>query len=373
MKGLFTLLVAGTLVGCESKQAFGPHPTMSLLSEAAVRGRITDLGAILPQEDFSEARAINANGEVAGVRREGFGSGASHAVMWTIGTTSVAVQDLNTPPTTDESEAFGIDNRGDVVGFTISNRSVQHAALWTAGPSSSEQDLGTLPGAGFSEAFGINDRGQVIGISGAHAALWTVDGTTVSVRDLGVLDGGNFSDAIAIDSRDQVVGLSNTADGDFHATLWALGPESTAVRDLGTLPGGTVSEALGITDNGLITGLSNIAGGSEYHAVLWRIGAPTGATLVQDLGVVPASSFHVVLGVNNRGQIVGVSGAALGGFHATLWTVESGKASKQDLGTLPGGTFSNAFAINDRAQAVGVSNTSNGSSHAVLWSIQSSE
>src|SRR6266478_5649820 len=59
------------------------------------------------------------------------------------------------------------------------------------------KDLGTLPGGTISFAVGINDRGQVVGFSSTasairHAFLFE-DGVMV---DLGTLPGGNFSVAL---------------------------------------------------------------------------------------------------------------------------------------------------------------------------------
>ena len=85
-------------------------------------------------------------------------------------------------------------------------------------------DLGTLPGGDESEARGINARGQVVGFSetasvATHPFLWE-DGR---MTDLGNLPGAefNFSRAFGINSRGQVVGFSNTASGENHAVLWS--------------------------------------------------------------------------------------------------------------------------------------------------------
>ena len=81
-----------------------------------------------------------------------------------------------------------MNNAGEVVGFSGALHGT-HAFIWTAGGGM--VDLGTLGGS-FSWAFGINNRGQVVGNSQlpgdtlSHAFLWTPD---TGMVDLGTLGG----------------------------------------------------------------------------------------------------------------------------------------------------------------------------------------
>src|SRR5215211_3619078 len=119
------------------------------------------------------------------------------------------------------------------------------AVLIGAQPASAQltiTDLGMLPGGGdfefsFSRANDINNRGQIVGSSmtastNTHAFLWEKGKMT----DLGTLPGGGefgFSVASGINNRGQVVGFSTTAFRENHAFLWEKGK----ITDLGTLPG----------------------------------------------------------------------------------------------------------------------------------------
>src|SRR5688572_18648343 len=80
---------------------------------------------------------------------------------------------------------------------------------------------------------GVNERGQVVGFSltasgNRRAFIWQ-DGV---MRDLGTL-GGDFTESPVVNARGQVAGISATADGFFHGFVW----EDGAMRDLGTLGG----------------------------------------------------------------------------------------------------------------------------------------
>ena len=178
-----------------------------------------------------------------------------------------------------------------------------------------------------------------------------------TLRDLGGFPGSPNTDsyANAINNRGQVVGYASTASGQSHAFLF----EDGVMTDLGTLGpflGGNL-DALGINDRGQVVGLSTAPIGE--HAFLYRDGVMT------DLGTLGqfSGASSIAYGINNRGQVVGVSDTADRFKHAFLF--EDGVMA--DLGTLPGGNYSYANAINDRGQVVGWSDTAGGEAHAFLF------
>lgn len=222
--------------------------------------------------------------------------------------------------------ASSANNLGQIVGWaetavndpTCVLPQVQQfeAVIW--GPSKGQIEqlspLGTDPD---SAATAINDSGQVVGISGicqnavgafsaTHAVLWENGQPT----DLGNIGGHGWNTPAFINNHGQIVGFAN-ASGDlvngqltikFHAFLWT---RERGMRDLGTLPGDALSESLGVNESGQVVGVSYGAGFSHPRGFLWQNGVMT------DLNtLVPAGStltLQVAGDINDRGEITGAA------------------------------------------------------------------
>lgn len=178
-------------------------------------------------------------------------------------------------------------------------------------------------------AFAINDNGQVAGASGQcsafnpnlqinllplHALLWE-KGTVI---DLGTLGGtghgfGNF--ALNVNNQGQVIGQSDlSGDANFHAFLWT---KETGIEDLGALNGDVNSAAVGINDYGDIVGLS-LDANFNPTAFLWHDGVMTNLNTL----IPPGSPLFLLqaCSINSRGDIIGLAVTSSGEVHAYLAT-----------------------------------------------------
>jgi probable HAF family extracellular repeat protein len=208
-------------------------------------------------------------------------------------------------------------------------------------------DLGTLPGGNISNAYGVNDHGQVVGVSNGspsvtHAFLWT---KSTGMKDLGTF-GVNVSWAQAINDSVQIVGQAETN----HFTADAFLRKNGIKKDLGSL-GGASSQANAINFDPVtktftqIAGWSYISDNSAAHAVTWD---PSFNIL--DLGTLGGPSSYA-FGNNCKGQVVGTAARLDGSYDAFLWDSVIGM---QDLGTL-GGSMAQGSAINCSGTIVGSS------------------
>jgi probable HAF family extracellular repeat protein len=348
--------------------------------------KVTDLGT-LPGGNFSQPFVITKNGQVSGMSN--LASGASHGVLWagghlvdlgTLGGSNSIAFSVNTSEhAAGEAESSASDPNGeDFCGFGThliclpfesangvmnplptlggNNGGVNMINSWGAAAGFAEtsipdpdcpapqvlhfmpavwrggrvQGLPPYPGDPDGLALAINDRGQIVGSSGTcttfqpvalnnllgvHPILWE-NGKPIDLGNLGGttgVAGGNV--AWNLNNRGQIIGVSDlVGDTTFHAFLWT---KTTGMKDLGTLPGDIYSQASGINDEGDIVGLS-LDQNFNGRAFLWRNG------IMIDLNtLIPANSpifLFAGCAINENGQITGLGVTTDGEFHAYLIT-----------------------------------------------------
>jgi len=241
-------------------------------------------------------------------------------------------------------------------------------------------DLGTLGGPNSWMNWGeINDFGQIVGYSetavpdpngedvctfGTHLTcrpfLWQFFHMS-ALRTLG----GNNGQASAINNRGQIVGFAEdgTVDSSCPAgktnnrtqlpVLWENGKAKAKALPTGNDPSGN---ALWINDKGQIVGFTGACAATS-HAVVWDH---------DNVSTLPDNKTGAeAFGNNNRGQIVGFVGAPGSGIpNAALWQNDM----LINLGLLPGDLGGIASGINDKGQVVGSNFDSKGNwNHAFIW------
>ncbi len=290
----------------------------------------------------------------------------------------------------------GVTNNGWVSGDSIlTGDQTEHAFVWRNGVMT---DLGTLGGpnssaawpqknnfgliAGQAQGSQIDPLAEYWGVayvcnnSGAPCEgykhlqfgfLWQ-NGMMTALPTLG----GNNSSAAGDNNLGQVVGWAETAIMDplhcvspqvltFKAVVY--GPKRGKVHELPTFPGDAAAAAFGINDNGDVVGMSGTCGTPDtyalgVHAVLWRNGS------VFDLGGLGGVMNNAAIAINNAGQIAGISDPTGDTTtHAVLWQ----NGAMTDLGTLPGDVLSMSQDINANGQVVGLSCDVNFNCRAFLW------
>jgi probable HAF family extracellular repeat protein len=226
---------------------------------------LKDLG-VLYHTQYSQANAINDSNVVAGYVFSL--SGATRAFRWTGAT---GMQGLDSLPRGLNSAATGINNLGQIVGYSSSagQSNNWHACWWPKSNGVIPTDLGTLPGDVASGANGINVHGAIVGESGStvtvHAILWTA---TTGMKDLGLLNNSLWTSATAINDSGEVVGVAYPPHGNpYHAFIWT---QAGGMKDLNQLiPSGTgwiLVWATGVNAKGQITGIGTLRG--QSHAFL---------------------------------------------------------------------------------------------------------
>lgn len=236
------------------------------------KGLMLDIGTLRGQGQGVFASAINSKGDIVGA---GFRSpGDLRALRWILGALPVELRGL--PDGRVAVQAFGVSDKGDIVGYLSpgGNVSFAHAFIYKNGKFT---DLGVLPGTTLSFANAVNERGQVVGQSlntlvpdTGRAFLWEAG----AMLDLGAAaPSHNRSEARAINKKGVVVGTSGVSTLSL-AWIWNEG----VTTNLNTLIDSkdpnrafvTLTKANGINDKGEIAaqGIDRRLGAANIRSYL---------------------------------------------------------------------------------------------------------
>jgi probable HAF family extracellular repeat protein len=335
--------VAGRYIAGGVNRAF-------LMRQPGVSYTLTDLGT-LPGGKFSQASFIDRNGVVLGL--SDLPDKSQHAVVWQAG----RIADISKPGLGGPNSAlFSMNRWGQLLGQAESSAADPNKEDFCA-YGTGLKCLPFLYQNGFTMALPT--------LGGPNGTVGNINrqGEAVGVAENNVKDPACPAGKLPNGTGPQVL--------QFEAVIW--GSAQGQVRELRPLAGDTVGAALWINDQGQAVGTSGLCSNTLYppiamgpHTVLWeRDGS------ARDLGsmggTVDTESLagNVGLAINNRSQVVGAS--ALAGnktAHAFLWTPEIGM---RDLGTLEGDAKSAGGGINERGEIVGVSFDEEFNPRGYLW------
>jgi len=323
--------------------------------------RVVDLGTLGGEVAYaSSAVAINAHGDVIGNswNNPSASSSLSRAFLWRSGRL-IPLGTLGGA----SSQANGINDRGQIVGWAETRSGKIHPFLWEDGHM---RDLGVPPGSDNGEAVAITNNGLVAGEASkklpgvawtprpGHVVVWQ----NGRIRDLGVpwnpsrdaattIEALNQRGEIVVTTADESVSANGRVSTE-RSFLW----DGHSLRLL--LPRNARSEAIDINESGQVIGWTYRG---EFRAVSWEHGQP------RLLPLPPGRKGAFTRAVNDKGEGVGFGWADREvDNRAILWR----RGTVVDLGTL-GGTQSEAMAINSRSQIVGISETASSTNENPIW------
>ncbi len=229
----------------------------------------------------------------------------------------------------DFNQSEGINNSGQVAGYSSTAGNALHAFIYT--PGSGMTDLGTLGGS-MSFGYGVNNSGQVTGYSyttGDASLNFFIYTPGKGMQDLGLTINGSWSSGI--NDYGQVTGTA--ANGAF---IYTPGSGITYLHP-------PYSDGVAINNSGQVTGyLYTSSDTNSLQGFLYTPGVG-----IQSLGAGTQG-----WAINNSGQVVGSFGAP-GGNRAFLYS----NGQMTDLNTLIdpslGWTLISATGINDSGQITG--------------------
>jgi len=349
---------------------------------------------------LSQGTSDNQLGSIAGFSTfptASNGTTIMHAELWRNG----AAQDLGTLGGPDSAVAWPNRNHvGVIAGISETAELQPHGEAWSCSlavfPGAPDghvcrgfvwrdDKMIGLPTLGGDNGFatGINDRGQIVGwaentthdetcdefndtgqVLQFEAVMWSWNGSAYEAHVLPPAPGDLDGAATAINQLGQVVGISGICDGAIgggtaeHMVVWSDGH---VARELPTLGGAYWNTPMDVNELGDVAGFSDLPGDGptapNFQAFYWSArpflcnGKVVGGGSTCDLGALGTDTLSEALGVNDVGQVVGVS---IQSNRAFIW--QHGKMIDLNSVVAPGTTLvlTDAQDINDLGEITGI-------------------
>ena len=182
-------------------------------------GTVTTFTLPAPFNLYGEARSINVGGAVVGY--SGSPAGDSGFLRAPDGTLTAVGHDN---PALPYNYAWDLNDSGQVVGEGFNSAGDYRAFLWDDGDAT---DLGTLAGFGSSEAYGVNNAGDVVGRveppsfpeGTTHAFVYS-NGVMMDLNALVPAGSGYvITEARAINTRGAIAAVAQSPAGQTRAVL----------------------------------------------------------------------------------------------------------------------------------------------------------
>jgi probable HAF family extracellular repeat protein len=233
-------------------------------------------------------------------------------------------------PNATSTQAWGINPRGDIVGFYVTADKASHGFLLSGGHFTTID----FPGATVTLINGINPRGDIVGEYGLtltsphHGFLLSTNGVFTPID----YPGATYTSGIGINARGDILGAYTLADNLNHGFLLS-GDRYTPLD----YTAAAITFANGMNAQGDIVGGYS----AEGHGFLLSNGKFTSWDF-------KGAAFTNATGINARGDIVGRYRDAGGVSHGYL--LSAGQFSTTDF---PGASFNVATAIDPTGNIVG--------------------
>lgn len=235
------------------------------------------------------------------------------------------------------TEAFGINNAGEVVG-TYFDGIASHGFRYKGGVIAAVD----FPGSNFTQAFDINNKGQILGQT--LPGLFGTQGFSIGDKTYITVNlNGAGTAALGANDKGKVVGIYS--DGvTYHGFILENGISKTI-----DVPGSTLTDIYGINNDGIMVG--------DYDH---RHGFHSDGSAFTTFDV-PGSQQTFGLGINSKRHIVGLFQDAGGAYHGFLL-----KGNKFTTIDVPGAIFTRVSGINDLGQIVGEYRDAAGLTHGFV-------